>query len=83
MRRVVPILIGSAFLGGAAFCAFCAYVWWWAAGGPPTPSPYREIYDARGNAFIASAILLAVFGILSLWKWRRRPDRPSEPASRS
>jgi hypothetical protein len=38
---------------------------WWAAGGPPNPSP--ALYEARGNRFAVMSVLAALAGGACLW----------------
>lgn len=50
-------LIGL-LLAGAVWAGYLAAFNWWAAGGPPTP--YRDAYEWRGNAFGIVSLSLAV-----------------------
>jgi hypothetical protein len=44
---------------------------WWAAGGPPTPSPQQ--YVMRGNVFaVATLLLLGAAVGLGVFTWKRR-----------
>jgi hypothetical protein len=44
-------------LAGALFAGYGAAFNWLAAGGPPTPQPYRDMYEQRGNVFASAAVV--------------------------
>jgi hypothetical protein len=44
---------------------------WWAAGGPPTPTP--QLYATRGNIFaVVTLLFLGAAGGLGLMNWKQR-----------
>jgi hypothetical protein len=63
---IIPVI-----LAGACFIAWLlkmAMFNYWAAGGPPTK--FKEVYEARGNLFLAGAATVTVL-LVVLYRYRK------------
>lgn len=56
MNAPVRWLLAAVLLLAAGWSLNLTLFNWWAAGGPPTPQP--ELYELRGNVFLAATVVL-------------------------
>jgi len=68
--------LSAALVAASAWPAFFATFHYWAAGGPPTPEPYRSWHEAWGNLFAAGMLALWASAALCVWVFRRPKPQP-------